>query len=361
MPAKIMIVPARTTPNYTILMPIHPNKDEQSRIGFYINWLNATGRAWYQPDLEAYRDYLLYERVRVNPHTGQTQPATLSPTTVQAYLATLRGRYQTLLRDNGLRQSLYALAPPDGSLADRKAFVDELLARLQNGVHPSTATVSIITKQDEADSDALRLKPHQVTALLRAPGIDTLTGIRDTAIIALLVCTGIREAELCDLTIADLRVTLGGELALRIREGKGSKQRLVPYGALDWCLLYVERWLTAAGITTGAVFRGIYKGGRQVRAAGLTSRTVNRILNQYVIPIDGALRDVKPHDLRRTYARNAYEQGMDLERLRQNLGHTSLQTTQGYIGTLDAHQRRPPMMFEAPHSLDELQHRWMME
>jgi site-specific recombinase XerD len=70
--------------------------------------------------------------------------------------------------------------------------------------------------------------------------------------------------------------------------------------------------------------------------------------------IDGEFRAVKPHDLRRTYARNAYENGMDMERIRQNLGHVSLQTTQTYIGVLDAGQRRPPLMFDPPHRLELL-------
>ena len=73
------------------------------------------------------------------------------------------------------------------------------------------------------------------------------------------------------------------------------------------------------------------------------------------ISIDGALRPVKPHDLRRTYARNAFEFGMDLERIRQNLGHTSVQTTQAYIGALDAKDRHPPNMFAPPHDMRRLQ------
>ena len=68
-------------------------------------------------------------------------------------------------------------------------------------------------------------------------------------------------------------------------------------------------------------------------------------MNAYPISINGALSLVKPHDLRRTYARNAYDFGMDLERIRQNLGHTSLQTTQTYIGELDGRDRHPPNMF----------------
>jgi site-specific recombinase XerD len=182
--------------------------------------------------------------------------------------------------------------------------------------------------------------------------------MRDTAMFALMVCTGIREAEMVALNVDDLRQTLGGEVAVRIRSGKGRKQRMVPYGPLDWCLVYADRWLDMAQVTSGAVFRGVYKGGKRVRPTRVTERTVNRVMNAYPIMIDGDLRDVKPHDLRRTYARNAYERGMDLERIRQNLGHVSLQTTQTYIGTLDAPQRRPPPMFAAPHNLAALAQRW---
>ena len=134
-----------------------------------------------------------------------------------------------------------------------------------------------------------------------------------------------------------------------VREGKGGKQRLVPYGPLDWCLMYADAWLGGAEIKAGYVFRGIRRGGKSVRPTGIGTWTVNDILNVYAISIDGALRLVKPHDLRRTYARNAYDYGMDLERIRQNLGHTSLQTTQTYIGELDGRDRHPPNMFTPPH------------
>src|SRR5690606_31272266 len=121
--------------------------------------------------------------------------------------------------NNKVRQLLYDVAPDHYTPADKKAFVDELLARLQNDVHPTTARIKIIEKQDEAESEALRLKPHQVRALMRTPGLDDLRAIRDTAMIAMLVCTGIREAELCNLDVSDLRQYLRDELALRIRAG----------------------------------------------------------------------------------------------------------------------------------------------
>ncbi|MGQ9889700.1 MAG: tyrosine-type recombinase/integrase [Aggregatilineales bacterium] len=330
-----------------MLMPAQPDKDERSRLGYFLDWLALMGRAWYQPDLEAYRDYLLRDKPNRRGGIG------LAPSTVQAHLATVRSRYAAILRDNRVRRALYELAPASLGPADRKAFVDEALLRLQNAVHPATAPITVVTARDAADADHLRLTPEQVQALLRSPGQDTLAGLRDTAVFALMACTGIREAELCALDVPDLRARLGDELALRVRAGKGRQQRLVPYGPLDWCLTYVERWLAAARISEGPVFRGLCRGGSAARRTRLSTRAVNNIFNRWPIEIDGALRAVKPHDLRRTYARRAYEGGMDLERIRQNLGHASVQTTQGYIGALDAGQRRPPALFAPPHPLEQ--------
>ncbi|MCY3832812.1 MAG: site-specific integrase [Chloroflexi bacterium] len=339
--------------NYSILMPDAPNKDQKSRLGFYIDWLSERQLAWYQPDLSAYRDYLLNQRARLDKN-GNSVSATLSPPTVLAHLATIRGRYSQLTRSNAVRDLLYELTNPEESEAEQRALVDEFFIRMMNDLHPATAPVKQVETQDIADSQHLRLKPYQVSALVQAPGIADLRGLRDTALITLMVCTGIRAAEAAALHVDDLREHLGGELSLRVREGKGSKQRLIPYGPLDWCLMYVDAWLREAGIKAGPVFRGIRRGGKTVRPKGIGAWTVNDIMNCYPISIDGALCLVKPHDLRRTYARNAYDFGMDLERIRQNLGHTSLGTTQTYIGELAGRDRHPPNMFSPPHDARSL-------
>lgn len=337
--------------DYDILMPAHPNKDEKSRLTFYIDWLAEKGLAWHSPDLAGYRDYLLNERTAIDQRTGEETPATLAPRTVSAHLSTIRGRYNAILRDNKVRKKLYALTPDDASASDKKAFVDEVLVRIQNAVHPTTAPLPEHTVQDYSDSEFLRLTPDQVKKLLRQPGLKSPVGQRDTALIALMICTGVREAELVAIDVDDLRQSLDGEIALRVREGKGNKQRLVPYGELIWCLKYVERWLEVAEIESGAVFRGFYRGYTKVRKTRLTTRAVNLIMNQYVIDINGEDRTVNPHDLRRSYARNAYDNGMDMERIRQNLGHVSIHTTQTYIGSLTGKQRRPPKLFSPPHRL----------
>ncbi len=346
---------ARYEQNFTALMPPQPNKDVYSRLLFFLDWLDDHHLSWTQPMLADYKDYLLHQRTRPDPRSGQPVNATLSPAAANAHLATIRGRYRALLNSPPLRQRLYDAVPADVTApADRKALVDELVIRLEHAIHPGSTSVKEVTVQDRPDAEHLRLTPEQVQALVRTPGVDRLTVLRDTALIALLVCTGIREAELVALNVSDLRQMLGRELALLVRSGKDKKQRLIPYGPLGWCLVYVERWLRAAKISEGAVFRGVFRGDKRVRKTRLTERAVNQIMNRYPIAIDGVMTVVQPHDLRRTYARNAYLHGMDIERLRQNLGHANLHTTQLYIGTLSAEQRRPPAMFPLPHSATEL-------
>ena len=346
MPSELLSAQRRE--NASVLMPPEPSKDQKSRLGFFIDWLTRTRRTWYHPDLAAYRDYLLKERERIDKR-GQKVQAPLAPQTAMAHLATIRGRYNDLFHSNEVRDRLYDLTNPDDSEAEQRAMVDEYFARMMNDVHPAAAPVRMIEKQDLADSEHLRLKPYQVKTLVQAPGISSLRGRRDTALMTLMVCTGIRAAEAADVRVDDLRQRLSDELSLRVREGKGGKQRLIPYGPLDWCLVYVEGWMQSAEIRSGHVFRGIRRGGKTVRQNGIGVWTVNDIMNSYPIMIDGDLRPVKPHDLRRTYARRAYDFGMDLERIRQNLGHASLQTTQTYIGELDGKDRHPPNMFAPPH------------
>ena len=270
---------------------------------------------------------------------------------MQTHLATIRGRYRALLRDNALRGKLSADARAHGcdSPADIKAYVDEVLVRLENATHPDTAPVDVTTHQDTFDRDHLRLTASQAAVLMRAPGTDTLMGLRDTAIITLMLCTGIREAELVALNVDDLRQTVDGVLCLRVRSGKGNKSRAIPYGELDGCLLHVDAWMKSASIIEGAVFRGLYQGGSSVRPSRLSTRGMNRIFEtRYPIVVNGQLRHVQPHDLRRTYARRLWETGMDVLKIKDNLGHASLDTTLGYIGQTDVRDRQSIAAYDLP-------------
>lgn len=328
--------------NGPILTPRKPDdKDLLHRMKLFSDWLDSIGGVWYQPDLDTYRDYLLSD------YAGRdNQP--LLPASVRAHLSTIRGHYQALLRDNRIRDALYTMTPPDASPADRKSFVDEMVQRIENAINPDNSAVKVITRQDRPDEEHFRLTAAQAAELIAAPGTDTLMGMRDTAVLALMLCTGVREAELCALDVPDLRRRLSGQLALHVRRGKGCKERLIPYGTLVWVLAIVDTWLQNAGIGSGPVFRGFYKTGKRVRNSRLTVRAINQILDRYPVMIDGELKTVNPHDLRRTYARRLYEAGMDLLAIRDNLGHSDSRTTLKYIGTMDVEKRMPPAIYDVP-------------
>jgi len=332
------IVKRQPSFNVSMLLADTLEKDEHHRIATYARWLDDAGVIWLQPNLAKYRDFLL------NDYRGRDGKP-LSPNSVKAHLSSIRGRYKALLRDNDTRDRLYNMTPTDASPSDRKALVDEVLKRLSNAIDPGTAPVKVVTRQDVSDDEHLRLTSSQASQLMTLPGTTTLPGLRDTVVIALMLCTGIREAELCALNVPDLRQRLGGSLALHVRHGKGAKERLIPYGELEWCLAIVDRWLENAGIEDGPILRGLYKGGKTVRTTRLTVRAINQILDRYPVMIDGDLRKVHPHDLRRTYARRLYEAGMDLLAIRDNLGHADSRTTLKYIGTMDIDRRKPPTVY----------------
>jgi site-specific recombinase XerD len=320
------------------LVPPDADKHTRYRLGKFQAWMATQRRPWHAPDLAAYRDAMLASEK--------------APATVAAHLSTIRGCYTAILRDNATREALYGMASrllqetgQDDTPANRKVFVDEMLARLRNAIDPKAAPVKTRTRQDRPDTDHLRLTAEQASALMAVPGLDTLRGLRDTGVIALMLCTGIREAELSALDVGDLRQRLGGELALHVREGKGCKERLIPYGELSWVLAIVDHWLSGAGIEGGPVFRGLYKGGKRLRPGRLSVRAIQYILASYPVMVAGDMVNVRPHDLRRTYARRLYEAGVDLVAIQQNLGHAAVKTTLGYIGTLDATRRRAPAIY----------------
>jgi len=303
-------------------LPSSPSKDDTHRLTRFQRWIESNGHSWVNPDMAAYRDDLLHS---------------LAPRSAQAHLSTVRKALQRVARD---RDYLYAAAASyaaqGASKRDLQAMVDEAVHRIDNATHPDESRVKVTIIQDESDSAHIRLTAKQANALIQQPDRDTLAGLRDAALIGLALATGLRAAELVALRIDDLYHKLGGKDAILVKEGKGKKQRLVPYGAHITVLRLVHKWLNTAGISVGAVFRGVTKGGQLLDSA-ITVRTFERRLARY--GVDGLT--IAPHDLRRTYAKQQYANGMDIIAIRDNLGHEDIKTTQRYIGEMDAQKRVP--------------------
>ena len=184
-----------------------------------------------------------------------------------------------------------------------------------------------------------RLEQSEVERLLECPDPTTELGRRDRAMLELLYATGVRVGELVALDLA--RVDLDNML-VRV-DGKGGKERIVPYGevASEAIRLYLNdrRELVRLGRGTDALFLNA-RGGR------LTARSVRRLLERYLR--DAALTSaLSPHSLRHAFATHLLERGCDLRSIQELLGHQSLSTTQKYTNLstqrlLDVYEKTHP-------------------
>jgi integrase/recombinase XerD len=170
------------------------------------------------------------------------------------------------------------------------------------------------------------LSEDQVDALLSAPDVNTELGLRDKAMLELLYASGLRVSELVKLKT--LHVSLN-EGVLRIM-GKGSKERLVPFGdmARDSLLSYMQN------------ARSTLLGAKQtddlfVTASGPKAGTaMSRIMfwsliKKYAI-LAGITAPLSPHTLRHAFATHLLNHGADLRSVQVLLGHADISTTTIY-------------------------------
>lgn len=174
----------------------------------------------------------------------------------------------------------------------------------------------------------------QAQALLNAPDVSTLKGLRDRAILAVLLGCGLRRTEAAGLTWEKIAQREGRWVIVDLI-GKRGKLRSVPMPA--WAKAALDAWAIAAGsslggepLYTGLVFRSVHKGS-YIDGASMTPQAIRDIVSAYASAL--GLGEIAPHDLRRTFAKLARNGGADLEQIQLSLGHASIQTTQRYLGT----------------------------
>lgn len=319
----------------TLYVPDNAQRVIKMRLNRFNQYLAETDQNVMSIPLAGYVEWLKEYR---NKQTGQP----LSASAIASYVNSVRGTYRKMLSDNATREALFNSLDSEVSFTDKKAIVDEFYLRVRNEL--DSTSISAPKRQDSLASEHTRLTASQAESLINKPGLDTLQSLRDTAIIALMIATGIREQELCDLTVDDLRVmSQDNALCLHVRKGKGDKGRLVPYGQMAWVLPLVDKWLEKADIKGGPVFISYFK-GFEIKRGKMTGRAIQNILKAYPITVNGRLTTLKPHDLRRTYAKLHYDTRNDIVSLSHNLGHSSIDTTRRYIGSDDMQKRSPGLL-----------------
>jgi site-specific recombinase XerD len=170
------------------------------------------------------------------------------------------------------------------------------------------------------------LTVEQSRTLLAESGAGGLRGKRDRAILALLIGCGLRRAELVGLGLEDFQVR-EEHWVIADLIGKGKHIRTVPVPV--WAKRAVDEWSDAAKISTGALFRRVGK-LEKIWGAGLTPKAIWHIVKGAAKRAD--IKNLAPHDLRRTCARLCHLAGGELEQIQFLLGHASVQTTEHYLG-----------------------------
>ena len=186
-------------------------------------------------------------------------------------------------------------------------------------------TLKLLTAKQPARAPK-SLTEAQVERLLQAPDVSTALGMRDRTMLELLYASGLRVSELVGLKTLHLSLNDG---VLRVM-GKGSKERLVPFGevARDWLQRYLSeaRPLLLAGKQTEDMFitvRGKHAGEAMTRAMFW------QLIKRYALMAD-IKESISPHTLRHAFATHLLNHGADLRAVQMLLGHADISTTTIY-------------------------------
>jgi len=259
----------------------------------------------YASDLGQFLDYLT--------HTPEGDPRP-EPALGQIDNLTIREFLGVLYRKRNRKSSVAR------KLASIRSFMKYLATRGAIGTNPARSVVS--PRRDMRLPDTLAV--DTVARLVESPDAGTDGGKRDRAILELLYAAGIRVGELVGLNLGDVRLQEGLLHVL----GKGSKERVVPFGrkAGEAMAAYLRVRARAPARAPQSDLEAVFLNARGGR---LTARSVWNIVDRYVGQLAERLR-VHPHTLRHTFATHMLSAGADLRTIQELLGHESLSTTQKY-------------------------------
>lgn len=168
------------------------------------------------------------------------------------------------------------------------------------------------------------LSEEQIIALLNAPDTDQALGLRDRTMLELMYASGLRVSEIISLKTVALGLNEG---VVRVVNGKGGKERLVPFGAEagEWLQRYLKesRPVLLEGKACQEFFVGRHTG------SGLSRQAYWVLIKRYA-QLAGIKVALSPHTLRHAFATHLLNHGADLRVVQLLLGHADISTTQIY-------------------------------
>ncbi|WP_367139738.1 tyrosine-type recombinase/integrase [Saccharothrix sp. HUAS TT1] len=224
----------------------------------------------------------------------------------------------------------------------------------------------------QAPKKSRALTPEQIFAVRVAARLDhTPYRLRNEAMIAVLASTGCRVEELVNLDVADFQRQYPGGPALVLLDGKGDKERwqVIPAADADLVEAYLAvrvapdggTELSLAGqVGNRSVEQPLFtaRGGKRLHEdalAQLLRRLVRiprldderAIVRGAALELKPILDTIRPHQFRHAYIETAVKKGVDINRVRQDVGHVSLVTTQDYLEVGDVLERSAAQVVSA--------------
>jgi site-specific recombinase XerD len=188
-----------------------------------------------------------------------------------------------------------------------------------------------ITRVKGAKSKGVRvgnwLSVRQAQTLLNAPDVATKKGLRDRAMLAVLLGCGLRRSEVAALTLKHIQLR-DNRWCIVDLVGKHGRVRTIPMPT--WVKVAIDAWTEAAAVADGHVLRPINRGDH-VRGEHMSEKVVWQLLQPYAVA--AGVPGIAPHDLRRSCAKMCRAAGGELEQIQLLLGHSSVQTPERYLGT----------------------------
>ncbi len=259
----------------------------------------------------------------------------LSPNTLRAYQQDLRHWINELGRTLGVKtvqeldknfsptclrsylMGLY-LTHEKTSLCRRLSAIRSFLRYLKNQHWLSQDFGIYVPSPKIQEKLPLFLKIEEMGELLDSPDLSQRLGRRDRALFEILYGCGLRVGEVVGLDLRHLDLE-GGWVRVM---GKGSKERMLPFGsaAREALTHYLK---DRSGVSQGEPLFVNFRGTR------LSSRSVARILAKHLVKI-ASTKSLSPHGVRHSFATHLLSAGADLRTIQELLGHTRLTTTQRY-------------------------------
>lgn len=230
-------------------------------------------------------EFWVYLKGRKSRRSGEP----LRPLSVQAYLITLRIFF--------------------GFLKNQDLILTDPTAVLPKLRRESPLPKNVMTREE-------------ARLILKQPDLTTAQGLRDRALMEVVYSTGIRAGELARLTVYDIDFEEG---FLRVNQGKGNRDRVVPIGKV--ACRYVQRYQEEArGKLGGGILDLLFLG---LNGKPLSVGRVGGIVRRYVRAL-GIERPLSTHSFRKACATEMLRGGADIRYVQEMMGHTSLQTTKVY-------------------------------